>query len=91
MQFKNEIPDLIKSIKEGKIDGSCYSGECSCLMGTIAKIKKESIEEVNFDIKDASSPIERWFMMIKPKMTPDNSFASKKSLEWIEEFLELSK
>jgi hypothetical protein len=91
LQFKNEIPDLIKAIKEGKIDGSVYEGDCCCLMGTIAKIKKEDIEEDNFDIKDASSPIERWFTMIKPKMTPDNSFASKKALEWIEEFLELSK
>lgn len=91
IRFKHEIPQLITYIKDGKINGSCYSGNCSCLMGTFAKIKKCDINDDQFSIKDSYSPAEQWFSMIKPGHTPENSFASKMALEWIEEFLDLLK
>jgi hypothetical protein len=83
LRYQSEIPGLIKSIKEGKIDGSVYLGECACLMGTIANIKDCYVNELP---KDSSSPAEQWFLMIKPGDTPENNFAAKKALEWIEEF-----
>jgi len=89
IRYKNEVSELVNYIKEGKINGSCYSGECCCLMGTFAKIKNLSIEDNKFSIKDSSSPAEHWFTMIKPGDTPENNFASKMALEWIEEFLML--
>lgn len=89
IRYKNEVPELVNYIKQGKIDGSCYSGECSCLMGTFAKIKNADIEDNEFSIKDDRSPAEQWFVMIKPGNTPENNFASKMALEWIEEFLSL--
>jgi hypothetical protein len=89
IRYKNEVPELVNYIKQGKIDGSCYSGECSCLMGTFAKIKNADIKDNEFSIKDVRSPAEQWFAMIKPGNTPENNFASKMALEWIEEFLSL--
>jgi uncharacterized protein YjbI with pentapeptide repeats len=90
-RFKSEIPSLINYIKEGKINGSAYSGKCACLMGTFAAIKGCTIEDPQFSIKDPSSQVERWFMMIKEGDTPENNFASKMALEWAEEFLLLNR
>jgi hypothetical protein len=32
-----EVSALLEAVKAGKINGSVYVGECSCLMGTLAK------------------------------------------------------
>ena len=81
-----EVPNLIKAIKNGKIDGSQYEGECCCLCGTLEKGLKSQI-----DIRDANSPAEQWFSMIKKGDTPADNHASKLALEWIEEFYALVK
>ena len=82
---KNEVPNLIKAIKDGKIDGSCYEGECCCLCGTLEKGLGHKI-----NIRDMSSPAEKWFSMIKEGDTPENNQASKLALEWIEEWQTLN-
>lgn len=81
MYAPHEVENLVNAIKEGKIDGSCYEGECCCLCGTLEK-------GLNFqiDIRDAGSPAEQWFSMINPGDTPENNQASKMALEWIEEW-----
>jgi uncharacterized protein YjbI with pentapeptide repeats len=89
MRFKKEIPGLVDGIKKGEIDGSCYSGKCCCLMGTIANVKGCDVDDDQFNIKLSNSPIEQWFTLIKPSDTHENNFASKKALEWIEEFVSL--
>ena len=78
-----EVGHLITAIKEGKIDGSQYEGECCCLCGTLEKGLKAQI-----DIRDASSPAEQWFSMIKKGDTPETNQASKLALEWVEEWQE---
>ena len=83
MQYQSEIGGLKKAIREGKINGSVYSGDCACLMGTIANVKKC---DVNSLIKDATSPAECWFLQMKEGHTPKNNGVSKMTLEWIEEF-----
>jgi len=76
-----EVPALIGAIKEGRIDGSQYEGECCCLCGTLEKGLKSAI-----DIRDASSPAEQWFSMIRKGDKPDDNYASETALKWVEEF-----
>jgi hypothetical protein len=82
-QYRTEVPGLISAIKEGRIDGSVYSGECACLKGTLANIKGVSVNTFEQDI---SQPAEQWFLMIrkgdKPGDDTGGGFASSKALEW---------
>ena len=76
-----EVPNLISAIKEGRIDGSQYAGECCCLCGTLEKGEPSVV-----NIRDESSPAEQWFYMISKGDTPETNSASKQALEWVEEF-----
>jgi hypothetical protein len=86
-----EIPALRKAIIEGKIDGSTYAGECSCLCGTIATARKCRYDELKNIVPDTSRPAERFFMGIKPADTPESNPASKIALEWLDTFVEQTK
>jgi hypothetical protein len=85
-----EVPALIKSLRDGKVDGSQYEGECSCLVGTIAKAKGVDYHKLTYN---SNNPAERWFMMIrkgdKPGDDTGGGFAAKMALEWAEEFSRL--
>ena len=88
---RKEIPGLISAIREGRIDGSTYSGECACLVGTIANVRHVSADTLE---RDSSRPAEQWFLMIKKGDKPgDDSgggFALQQALEWAEEYCALS-
>jgi len=88
LQYRNEIESLREHILAGKINGSVYSGECACLMGTIANIKSCEVDELE---KDHLSYIESWFTMIKEGDTPENNYASEMTLKWLDEFVSLTK
>jgi hypothetical protein len=90
LKQKNEAAGVLESLNAGKIDGSTYFGECACLVGTIANIKKCTKDDLIVK-PDASRPAEKWFTMIKPGMTPKNNSTAKITAEWIEEFLLLIK
>lgn len=79
-----EIPGLLTALKEGRVDGSTYEGECTCLVGTIAKIKKVDVATLP---RNSMRPAERWFLAIKKGDNPENNPFSKITCEWIEEFL----
>ncbi len=86
---KNELIGLYKSVLDGLIEGSSYSGECSCFVGTVAKIKGVAPEELKELIgleKDSDSLTERWFLGIRKGDTPENNHVSKITQNWIEEF-----
>ena len=34
-----EVPTLLQALRDGKIDGSTYTGECACLVGTLANAR----------------------------------------------------
>jgi hypothetical protein len=86
-----EIPALLDAIREGRINGSVYTGECACLKRTIANARGVSVDEF---VQDSSQPSEQWFLMISEGDKPgDNSgggFASKMALEWAEEWCRLN-
>lgn len=81
-----EIPNLKKSLVEGKVDGSTYDGECSCLCGTLEKSDNKKLSKIIFDQRDSSRPIERLFLGIKKGDTPETNPVSKIVMEWICEF-----
>ena len=87
----NEVNGLLNALKEGKVDGSTYEGECCCLVGTIANVKGCHYEELNGITPDSSRPAERWFYGISKGQTPENHIISKITVEWVEEWLQANK
>ena len=82
-----ELDALRAAIVAGRIDGSTYSGECSCLAGTIAKahgIDCYDGENIGDFRAQATLPRERWFAMIKPGDTPETNQASRMALGWLD-------
>ena len=88
---RKEIPGLVKAMREGRIDGSTYSGACACLVGTIANVRHVSADTLE---QDSSRPAEQWFLMInkgdKPGDESGGGFALQQALEWAEEYCALS-
>jgi uncharacterized protein YjbI with pentapeptide repeats len=86
LQNTAEIPGLLAALKEGRINGTTYEGECACLVGTIANVKKCDVHSLE---RDSLRPAERWFLQISKGMTPETSGVVKLTVEWVEEFLAL--
>lgn len=84
---KNEVGFLAASLKEGRVDGHFYEGECACLIGTVAKAKGCSYGRLTGGLRpDASRPAERWFLAIRAGDTPEINPISKITLDWIYEW-----
>ncbi|QUE81292.1 pentapeptide repeat-containing protein [Rhizobium rhizogenes] len=90
-QNRHEVPALVAALRDGRVDGSTYEGDCACLVGTIANAK-----DVSYEVLDhgASNPAEQWFAMIRKGDKPDDEsaggFASKMALEWALEWCALN-
>jgi len=82
-----EVPALLTALREGRVDGSTYEGDCACLCGTIANARGISIDALDF--KDPRRPIESWFFAIEKGDTPETNAAAKQAEKWIVEFMEL--
>ncbi len=80
-----EVEGLRRALEEGKVDGSSYSGECACLVGTIAKVRGCGHEDLGNLKPDCDRPAEMFFIAIHPGDTPENSQAAKIAHEWITE------
>ena len=83
---KNEIAGLKNALIEGKINGTAYTGDCACLVGTIAKVRQCDYELMPHITPDGGRPAEMWFRGIDPGMTPENSPKVKLTMKWIDEF-----
>lgn len=83
-----EVAGLREAIMSGKIDGSTYTGDCACLVGTIAKIKHCDYKEIPNLSPNSSRPIERFFLAIKKGDNPENSQLSKLAVEWLDIWVE---
>ena len=81
-----EIPSLRQSLIDGKINGTCYEGECACLVGTIAIIRKCDYGLLEGIKPDGSRPAEKWFYGIKTGDKPEDNYYSRMALEWLDEF-----
>ena len=81
-----EVPALIAAIKTGRVDGSTYEGECSCLVGTIATARATEFHSIPGINPDSNRPAESFFMNIKKGDTPETNQVSAIALGWAEEF-----
>jgi hypothetical protein len=84
-----EVPGLLAAMHAGKIDGSVYDGgDCSCLVGTIAKVRGCDVNGLG-DLKPAAfRPSERLFLALKPGDSPANHPIAQIVAEWIGVWLE---
>ena len=83
-----EVPALIAALKGGRVDGSTYSGECSCLVGTIARARATTINDLDSLKPNSSRPAEKFFMGISEGDTPETSQFSALALQWTTEWLD---
>jgi hypothetical protein len=79
-----EAPALLAALREGRIDGSCYEGECSCLVGTIATAR--GVDYLTL-APDSNRPAERWFLAIQRGDTPNTSQVSAITETWIQDWI----
>ena len=82
-----EVPGLLAALREGRIDGTAYEGQCACLVGTIAKVRGCKYTEIPGLAPDVARPAERWFLALTPGRHPENDPIAKITAEWIEEWL----
>jgi Pentapeptide repeats (8 copies). len=83
-----EVMGLRKALIEGRVDGSTYTGECACLVGTIANVKGSSYDDLPVLKPNAQRPAERFFLNIKKGDTPETNSVSKTVLEWLDQWVE---
>ncbi len=87
-----EIAGLRSALIGGRVDGSTYSGECACLVGTIANVRQANYESLGNGISPNSGrPAEQWFMSINKGDTPETNNVSKITVEWLDEAVSLLK
>ena len=93
-----EIEFLKDNIISGRIDGSTYDGPCACLSGTLYNgatlhngVAEPTVKQKILSCRNASRPIERFFLGIYKGDTPETSQFSKLALEWLIEFQALLK
>lgn len=83
-----EAPLILAALREGRVDGNHYYGECSCLLGTIAWARNCTFDQLGGIRPNSARPGERWFIQIRPGATPATSPASALAALWVEEFIE---
>ena len=90
LRAPREIAGLRAALLAGRVNGSTYSGECACLVGTIANVRGGAYDNLGNGIKpDSSRPIESFFMSIQQGDTPENSQPCALAVEWLDEFTAL--
>jgi len=87
---KPEVPGLLQALKEGRVDGSVYEGECACLVGTIANLRNTKYDQLEDIVPNTKRPAECWFTGIEEGDTPENNPIVKITVGWVEEFLSLN-
>lgn len=81
-----EVPALLAALRDGKVDGSTYSGACSCLVGTLANARGCDYTGIAGLAPDEDRPIERWFLAIRPGLPVDHPVVAI-TIGWVEAWL----
>lgn len=85
-QNPNEVPALIAALQGGMVDGSESTGECACLIGTLANACHVYFKDMVPE-PDERRPAEKFFFLIRKGDTPETSDAAALALQWATEFL----
>ena len=89
LRARHEVAGLRAALVEGRVEGSTYTGECACLVGTIANVKHVGYNDLDLLKPDSTRPIEKFFMGIRKGDTPEKNQISKRVVEWVDEFVKL--
>ena len=82
-----EVDGLRKALAEGRVNGSTYTGECACLVGTIANVRGVRHDELGILEPNSSRPAEVFFMAIRKGDTPGSNPFCKRALDWADEWV----
>lgn len=82
-----DVPGLLAALREGRVDGSTYEGECCCLVGTLARVRGVDYASIPGIEPQSSRPAERWFLGITKGDTPATSQFSAITEGWIVEWM----
>ncbi len=82
-----EVDGLRRALAEGRVDGSTYTGDSACLVGTIANVRSANFETLGVLKPNSSRPIERFFLAIRPGDTPETNQFSRLALSWCDEWV----
>lgn len=83
-----EARSVLDALRNGIVDGSTYSGDCACLVGTIAKTRGCSIEGLGALEPNSSRLAETWFAQIEPGDTPGTHRPTALATEWVSQWIE---
>lgn len=88
---RDEVLNLLETIRAGRIDGSCYINydeefTCGCLVGTIALYRDVALCDLDFSVS-YNFPIETFVGLIEYGDTPATNERLANVAAWIEEWL----
>lgn len=81
-----EVPGLRAAIAAGRIDGSTYEGDCACLVGTLAAVRRCNYDAIPGLAPNGNRAAERFFLAIRPGDTPEKSQFAALALEWVDQW-----
>jgi len=81
-----EVPAVREALIAGRVDGSTYSGSCSCLIGTIATARGCSEYGLGNLKPNSDRPAEQFFMRIRPGHVPAVNYHAALAVLWIDEW-----
>jgi hypothetical protein len=83
-----EAPAVLQALREGRVDGSTYQGECACLVGTIANARHCLYTDLGALQPNSYRPAEKWFMGIRAGDTPETNQQAKLAAEWVSDWID---
>jgi uncharacterized protein YjbI with pentapeptide repeats len=83
----DEASAVLQALRDGRVDGNTYQGDCACLVGTIANARQCRYDEIDGLRPDAQRLAEVWFSAIRPGDTPTTNTAARVAAECIEAWI----
>jgi hypothetical protein len=81
-----EAAGLRAALVAGRVNGSCYEGNCACLVGTLANVRGCKFDKIPGLVPNSSRPAEAFFLSIEFGDSPGNSQPAKLAVEWIDQW-----